>query len=65
MPKIVWGVIISGALILAIMAVKKVFPSVQDDTALEESVEQVIQDTTGADVDLTPSSPEIPKLEVK
>jgi len=65
MPKIVWGVIISGILILAVMAVKKVFPSVQDDSVLEESVEEVIKDTTGADVDLTPGSPELPKLQAR
>jgi hypothetical protein len=48
--------ILAGAAILSSVATK-VF-KLEDDNTAEEFVEEVIQDQTGLDIDLTPSSPE-------
>lgn len=36
----------------------------QDDNPVEEAVESAIQKTTGADIDLTPNSPEKPHEQI-
>ena len=36
----------------------------QDDNPVEEAVESAIQKTTGADIDLTPASPEKPHEQI-
>lgn len=53
--KILWLLAIP-ALIFVIYAVKAVWPAFPDDNPVEEAVEKVIQEKTGVDADLTPSS---------
>jgi hypothetical protein len=48
--------ILAGAALLSTVATK--FLKLEDDNVAEEFVEDVIQDQTGLDLDLTPKSPE-------
>lgn len=54
----VWGWIAVAVLTFGIIIAKKYWTSYVDDNKVEESVEAVIEETTGINADLTPSSPE-------
>lgn len=41
-----------------IIVVKRYYPSYKDDNALEEAVENAMEEESGMDIDLTPSSKE-------
>lgn len=58
LANIIWFIAIP-VLILAFAAAKHFWPSLPDDSPVEEAIEQVIQDKTGVDVDLTPGSPDV------
>ncbi len=54
---VIWFLMIP-ALIIVLGVIKKFIPNYKDDNPVEEAVEKVIEEKTGIDVDLTPSSPE-------
>lgn len=57
MMAILSTIVISLAL-LGLGIVKNYYTSYKDDNVIEEFAEKVIKDQTGADIDLTPFSPE-------
>jgi hypothetical protein len=54
-----WGYVIIAALTVLFLVLKLYFPTVKDDGPTEEFIESVIEETTGVQADLTPSSPEV------
>lgn len=53
-----WGWFILIPVLMLLIFILKKYATYQDDNPIEEAVEEVIKDETGADVDLTPDSPE-------
>lgn len=48
---------VAVSIFLLVASVK--YLGLEEDSPLEEAIEEVIQATTGVDVDLTPNSPEV------
>jgi len=57
MTPLIKFVVITGSF-LAVGAIKFFYPDYKDDNVVEELVENVIENQTGFDLDLTPLSPE-------
>lgn len=52
--------IVGGAIAVGVGA-KLFWPSLKDDNPIEEVAEKIIEQQTGVDIDLSPSSPESEK----